>query len=413
MNEPKIRFKGFQGEWEESTIGSIFSFKNGLNKGKEFFGHGTPIINYTDVYKNRSLIKSLVKGKVQLDFDEINRYRVQKGDVFFTRTSETPEEVGLSSVLLEDIKDCSFSGFVLRARPTTDELTPEFCGQCFSVESIRNGIKATCTYTTRALTNGTVLSKISLSYPSKAEQCNIASYFQHLDTLIQSTTKKIESLKQVKAASLQSMFPQEGETTPRVRFKGFEGEWENKPLGECLTINNERNQNNVYGINDVLSVSDEVGVVNQIKLLGRSYAGKSVANYRVLKTNQIVYTKSPLKSKPYGIVKVNKSAVGIVSVLYAVYDANEDVYPDYIHYYFEPTHRINNYLLPLINKGAKNTMNISDEMALTGNIWIPSFDEQKKIADYLQDFDFLITLQTQRLEKLKQIKAACLDNMFV
>ena len=66
------------------------------------------------------------------------------------------------------------------------------------------------------------------------------------------------------------MFPQEGETTPRVRFKGFEGEWENKTLGECLTINNERNQSNLYGINDVLSVSDEVGVVNQIKLLGRS-----------------------------------------------------------------------------------------------------------------------------------------------
>lgn len=256
--------------------------------------------------------------------------------------------------------------------------------------------------------------KMPLTHPKDhSEQQSIASYFQHLDSLIQLTTKKIESLKQVKAASLQSMFPQEGETTPRVRFKGFEGEWEKKTLGDCLTINNERNQSNVYGINDVLSVSDEVGVVNQIKLLGRSYAGKSVVNYRVLKTNQIVYTKSPLKSKPYGIIKVNKGDIGIVSVLYAVYDANENVYPDYIHYYFEPIHRINNYLLPLINKGAKNTMNISDEMALTSKIWIPSLEEQKKIADFLQALDSQITLQTLRLEKLKQIKAACLDNMFV
>ena len=148
-------------------------------------------------------------------------------------------------------------------------------------------------------------------------------------------------------------------------------------------------------------------------MLGRSYAGKSVSNYRVLKTNQIVYTKSPLKSKPYGIVKVNEGPVGIVSVLYAVYDAKENVYPDYIHYFFEPTYRINNYLLPLINKGAKNTMNISDEMALTGNICIPSYEEQKKIAEYLKSLDTQITLQTQRLEKLKQIKSACLDNMFV
>jgi type I restriction enzyme S subunit len=112
-------------------------------------------------------------------------------------------------------------------------------------------------------------------------------------------------------------------------------------------------------------------------------------------------------------VKVNKGSVGIVSVLYAVYDTKENVCPDYIHYYFEPTHRINNYLLPLINKGAKNTMNISDEMALTGSIWIPSYKEQEKIAEYMQSLDSQINLQTQRLEKLKQIKSACLDNMFV
>ena len=253
-----------------------------------------------------------------------------------------------------------------------------------------------------------------MGFPLDAEeQKALSNYILSFDSLIQSTTKKIESLKQVKAASLQSMFPQEGETKPRVRFKGFEGEWEKVTLGDCLIINNERNQNNAYGINDVLSVSDEVGVVNQIKLLGRSYAGKSVSNYRVLKTNQIVYTKSPLKSKPYGIIKVNKSSVGIVSVLYAVYDAKENVCPDYIHYYFDPTHRINNYLLPLINKGAKNTMNISDEMALTGYICIPSYEEQQHIADYFTSLDSQITLQTQRLEKLKQIKSACLDKMFV
>ena len=87
MKEPKIRFNEFKGEWEETTIGHLFSFKNGLNKGKEFFGHGTPIINYTDVYKNRILSKSLVKGTVKLDFDEISRYRVLKGDVFCSKTT--------------------------------------------------------------------------------------------------------------------------------------------------------------------------------------------------------------------------------------------------------------------------------------------------------------------------------------
>lgn len=218
----------------------------------------------------------------------------------------------------------------------------------------------------------------------------------------------------MKAASLQAMFPQEGETVPKVRFKGFDGEWKKVKLSECLEISTERNLNNEYGVNEVLSVSDEEGVMNQIKLLGRSYAGKSVTNYKILRTNQVVYTKSPLKAKPYGIVKVNKGETGIVSVLYAVYNAKECVSPDYIHYYFEPTFRINNYLLPLINKGAKNTMNISDEVSLQGDIILPNtLDEQIRIVEFLQSLDRQIALNTQRLEKLKQIKAACLDKMFV
>ena len=136
-------------------------------------------------------------------------------------------------------------------------------------------------------------------------------------------------------------------------------------------------------------------------------------NYKVLRTNQVVYTKSPLKAKPYGIIKVNKGDTGIVSVLYAVYDVKVNTNPDYIHYYFDPTFRINNYLLPLINKGAKNTMNISDEVSLQGYISLPSLAEQQAIASYFTSLDRQISLQSQRLEKLKQIKSACLDKMFV
>lgn len=255
----------------------------------------------------------------------------------------------------------------------------------------------------------------SVLYPDdKGEQISLASFFTSLDAQISASTSRLASLKQMKAASLQAMFPQEGETVPKVRFKGFDGEWKKVKLSECLEISTTRNLNNEYGVNEVLSVSDEEGVMNQIKLLGRSYAGKSVTNYKILRTNQVVYTKSPLKAKPYGIVKVNKGETGIVSVLYAVYDAKECVSPDYIHYYFEPTFRINNYLLPLINKGAKNTMNISDEVSLQGDIILPdTLEEQLRIVEYLQSLDRQIALHAKRLEKLKQIKAACLDKMFV
>ena len=394
--EPKIRLKGFSGEWKKNPFSEIANRTSASASSLNFPGVEFEDINSGEGTLNKDVSrKKIVKTGKQFS----------EGDVLFGKLRPY-----LKNILLADFNGVAIGDFwVLRPQKVTSELLYILVNsrEFMRIANISSGSKMP-----RADWN--LVSSTPFAYPeTKDEQNAIGAYFQHLESLIQSTTKKIESLKQVKAASLQSMFPQEGENTPRVRFKGFDGEWENKTLGECLTINNERNQNNVYGINDVLSVSDEVGVVNQIKLLGRSYAGKSVANYRVLKTNQIVYTKSPLKSKPYGIVKVNKGAVGIVSVLYAVYDTNKNVYPDYIHYYFEPTHRVNNYLLPLINKGAKNTMNISDEMALTGNIWIPSFEEQKKIADYLQALDSQITLQTQRLEKLKQIKSACLDNMFV
>lgn len=421
MKEPKIRFKGFSGEWEETPFSETFDFlKNNSLSRAELSDSGEVMnIHYGDVLIKYGECVDVIKEVETFVKDEEVAKKlhqscaIKNGDVIFADAAED-NTVGKCSEVIANENDAIVSGLhTIACRPKKD-FAPMYLGYYLNSNAYHDQLLPHIQGTKISSISKKAISQTEISSPIyKNEQQSVASYFQHLDSLIQSTTKKIESLKQVKAASLQSMFPQEGETTPRVRFKGFEGEWEKKTLGDCLTINNERNQSNVYSINDVLSVSDEVGVVNQIKLLGRSYAGKSVVNYRVLKTNQIVYTKSPLKSKPYGIIKVNKGDIGIVSVLYAVYDANENVYPDYIHYYFEPIHRINNYLLPLINKGAKNTMNISDEMALTGNIWIPSLEEQKKIADFLQALDSQITLQTLRLEKLKQIKAACLDNMFV
>lgn len=200
---------------------------------------------------------------------------------------------------------------------------------------------------------------------------------------------------------------------PKIRFVGYNAEWKECILEDCLEICIELNSKNLYDKNDVLSVSDEFGVVNQIKHLGRSYAGKSVAGYKVLKPHQIVYTKSPLRNKPYGIIKENTFQTGIVSVLYAVYNVKDYIYPNFIQRYFDPNSRINRYLLPLVNKGAKNTMNISDETALKGKICIPtSTVEQTEICKYLGRIDTLISASTSRLASLKQIKAASLQAMF-
>lgn len=259
-----------------------------------------------------------------------------------------------------------------------------------------------------------VFVQMPLIYPTDSkEQMRISVFLDTLDAQISASTSRLASLKQMKAASLQAMFPQEGETMPKVRFKGFEGEWKKALLSECLAVSKEKNTDNMFDKDEVLSVSDDFGVCNQIELLGRSYAGKSVSNYGVLRRGYIVYTKSPLKSKPYGIIKANHGPSGIVSTLYAIYSPKKNVSPDFIEIYFDAPYRMNKYIHPLINKGAKNDMKVSSENALKGHIMLPSYAEQQSIASFFTSLDRQIALHAQRLEKLKQIKAACLDKMFV
>ena len=162
-------------------LDEIFDFKNGLNKGKEFFGSGTPIVNYTDVYKNKKISSNILKGKVRVSTEELERYGIQRGDVFFTRTSETQEEIGKTSVLLDEVKDGVFSGFVLRARPITKLLLPEYCAYCFESTTFRRDIVRYSTYTTRALTNGSTLSKLKIPVPSLEIQSRIVQVLDNFE----------------------------------------------------------------------------------------------------------------------------------------------------------------------------------------------------------------------------------------
>lgn len=142
------------------SVGELFEIKNGLNKEKSAFGKGTPIVNFTDVYNKRWLGSSSLKGLVDVSDDEIERYSAKKGDMFFTRTSETKEDIGMSSTLIEDIPNCVFSGFVLRARPITDLLLLKFCAYYFSTQAVRGTIVRYAAFTTRATTTGPKLSKL-------------------------------------------------------------------------------------------------------------------------------------------------------------------------------------------------------------------------------------------------------------
>ena len=208
------------------------------------------------------------------------------------------------------------------------------------------------------------------------------------------------------------MIMQDNEKKPALRFKGFTDPWEQRKLEEYLEVSGQKNFEGIYTKEDVLSVSGDFGIVNQIEFQGRSFAGASVANYGVVETGDIVYTKSPLKSNPYGIIKANKGKNGIVSTLYAVYKPKQSANPEFVQIYFEQDARMNNYMHPLVNKGAKNDMKVSAENALKGQIVFPDIKEQRTISEFFHNLDTLITLHQRKYEKLVNIKKSMLDKMF-
>ena len=169
-------------------VGELLDFKNGISKSREFFGRGVPIVNYVDVYKRNGFNSGSLKGRVDADSYEQARYDVKRGDVFFTRTSETQEEIGIAAAALEDIPGAVFSGFVLRGRPRGGSLLPEYCKYCFSSSSVRDQIIRYSSLTTRALTNGKSLSKVVIPVPPLFVQRQVVDIFDRFESLTTSLT---------------------------------------------------------------------------------------------------------------------------------------------------------------------------------------------------------------------------------
>lgn len=199
---------------------------------------------------------------------------------------------------------------------------------------------------------------------------------------------------------------------PELRFPEFNSNWHTKKLSDVLTVRGVKNHNNVYSKADVLSVSREYGVVNQIKHLGRSYAGKDVGNYGVARKGDIIYTKSPLKDNPFGIIKANCGRDGIVSTLYAIYEVKDGNDFIFLDKYFELDDRTNHYLMPLVNKGAKNDMKISNERVLIDPVTFPEYDEQKKIANFFVTIDMWISNLKNQRDELEEYKRGMMQKIF-
>lgn len=393
--------------WDTATIGDFLDFKNGLNKGKEFFGYGTPIVNYTDVYRKRGLTKNDVRGKVNLTRDEIHRFDARKNDVFFTRTSETPEEVGMSSVLLDDIDDCVFSGFVLRGRPKNDMFVPEYCKYCFTTEAVRSAIIMGCTYTTRALTNGKQLSAIEIVVPSKPEQEAIAQSLTDIDELILSLEKLVAKKKVIKQGAMQELL------TGKRRLPGFSGEWSKCKLGSLGVFlkgtgisRNDSNSGNLPAVRYGELYTKHQNYVNSYF----SHISKEVAsNAQRIYRGDILFAASGETKEDIG----KCSAIIYETVAYAGGDI----------LIFRPTTQLDPVFMgTLLNmadarkqRAAQGqgdaVVHIHADALSSISIIIPNIEEQKAIAEILIGMDKEIELLKRKLEKYRQVKQGMMQQL--
>ena len=406
--KPALRFKGFTDPWEQRKLGEIAVFSKGVGYSKnDLCEEGTPIILYGRLYTKYETcifdVDTFVKEKAGGVYSK-------GGEVIVPASGETAEDISIASVV---VKPGILLGGDLNIVSPTAEYDSAFLALTISSGATHKYLSSLAQGKSVVHLHNADIQSVSAKFPTKGEQEKIHLLFGKIDTLITLHQRKYEKLVNIKKSMLDKMFPQNGASVPEIRFKGFTDPWEQRKLEEYLEVSGQKNFEGIYTKEDVLSVSGDFGIVNQIEFQGRSFAGASVANYGVVETGDIVYTKSPLKSNPYGIIKANKGKNGIVSTLYAVYKPKQSANPEFVQNYFEQDARMNNYMHPLVNKGAKNDMKVSAENALKGQIVFPDIKEQRTISEFFRNLDTLITLHQRKLEKLQNIKKSCLEKMFV
>lgn len=198
---------------------------------------------------------------------------------------------------------------------------------------------------------------------------------------------------------------------PELRFREFtQNSWEEKRLGEVLFEHGLKSD----GTEEVYSVSVHKGVINQVEHLGRSFAASTTSHYKKVLPGDIIYTKSPTGDFPYGIIKQSKVAKSvIVSPLYGVFEPETISLGVILDAYFAYPQRTINYLSSIVQKGAKNTINIRNDVFLSKTLILPTdWNEQQKIAACLSSLDELIAAHEDKLQALKDHKKGLMQNLF-
>ena len=415
---PQLRFEGFTDDWEERKLSEIADIMDG-DRGKNYpngddfseTGH-TLFMSATNVTKNGFKFDETQYISEEKS-DSLGNGKIIEDDLILTSRGTVGNLALYDADAKRQIPFARINSGMLILRKKQNE-SAEFVLQYLkSLVGIKQLNLISFGSAQPQITKKDI-SKYKVQIPNFDEQTKIGTFFKQLDTLITLHQRKLDLLKEQKKGYLQKMFPKNGTRVPELRFAGFADDWEQRKLKELFQPSKNKNNNGLYNQKDILAASLGTELIPKRTFFGLKSTKESVKNYRIVKTGDLIYTKSPIKGFPNGIIRSNKGNVGIVPPLYCVYTLQKDINSSIIQLYFEDKNRLDLYLFPLVNVGARNNVNITDLEFLEGKVTIPkSYEEQSKIVQFMEQLNTTIVLHQRKLDLLKEQKKGFLQKMFV
>ena len=408
LNVPHLRFPEFTEEWKRYKVSELLDFYSTNSLCWEQLEYETNTVQNlhyglihvglpTMVDLNKDKLPNIKEGNMPKNFEFC-----KNGDIAFADASEDTNEVAKAVEFYNlDEKDVVCGLHTIHGRDNSDRTIIGFKGYAFSSNAFHHQIRRIAQGTKVFSISTKNFSECYIGIPSKEEQTKIATLLRLIDERIDTQNKIIKKYESL----IQAIIYQK--KTDGIR----KGNWQKTELSEVLKERTEKNINDYT----VCSVSLSQGVINQIEYLGRSFAAKETSHYNVVKYGDIVYTKSPTGDFPYGIVKRSyiKNAVA-VSPLYGVYKPINDNIGVILHFYFMQSNNAFNYLHPLIQKGAKNTINITNTRFLENSIPLPKTEnEAVYIANALTSIQTKIDTEKNLLRSYEKEKQYLLRQMFI
>ena len=398
---PPLRFPEFSGEWRYSLLGNECNILCGYpfdGQDMQESSGNVKLLRGINITEGEIRHSNELDRYYSGDISKLGKYILKEGDLVIGMDGS---KVGRNSAILTICEQGSY--LVQRVcRIRSQKHNVEYIFQHINNSKFHKYVDSIKTASAIPHISQSDIQDYTISFPPTAEeQIKITSLLSLLDARIATQNKIIEKYESL----IQAIIYQK--KTDGIR----KGNWQKTELSEVLQ---ERTEKNINGYT-VCSVSVSQGVINQIEYLGRSFAAKETSHYNVVKYGDIVYTKSPTGDFPYGIVKrcYIKNAIA-VSPLYGVYKPINDNIGVILHFYFMQSNNAFNYLHPLIQKGAKNTINITNARFLENSIPLPKTeDEVVYIANALTSIQTKIDVEKSLLCSYEKEKQYLLRQMFI